>query len=154
MIFQHTIDKVLSGEKTQTRRIVKQDETLNRWGLDGENDTRINEVIAPRSKPLKWGYTLRNVYLVGKTYAVQPARGKPAVARILLTGIWQEDVRCISLDDAHAEGFADEFEFMRVWVAMHDKQIHKQQYWGMKSIMDRPAERYQVWVLTFKLVQA
>ncbi len=76
MIFQHTWEKVLSGEKTQTRRIYKRGEFTNCW----YDDMIINEVLIPQTKVDKYGMTMpRNVYLVGKTYAVQPGRGKRSV---------------------------------------------------------------------------
>ena len=74
MIFQHTWERVLSGDKTQTRRIVKWDESLVRPPLT---------VITPD----------RAKYQVGKTYAVQPARTKKGIARIQITGIRHEDAR-------------------------------------------------------------
>jgi hypothetical protein len=94
----------------------------------------------------------RDLWRVWSDYAVQPARTKPAVARIKLLGIERQDVRQISWQDARAEGFTDEFEFMRVWVAMHDKAVSKMQYWGMKSLQERPAHLYDAWVLRFELV--
>jgi hypothetical protein len=33
MIFQHTLDKVLSGQKTQTRRIIRPGEQRPRWNV-------------------------------------------------------------------------------------------------------------------------
>ncbi|MFA4974630.1 MAG: ASCH domain-containing protein [bacterium] len=41
---------------------------------------------------------------VGRTYAVQPGRGKPAVGRIRITAIRQQRVQDITAEDALAEG--------------------------------------------------
>ena len=72
MIFQHTIDQVLAGTKTQTRRVVD------------------------AGKPCK--------YDVGKTYSVQPGRGKKGVGRIHIVCINNEHVQDIHPADIHAEG--------------------------------------------------
>lgn len=103
MIFQHTIDLVLSGQKTQTRRIVKNGERpiYDRW--------QIKSIRAGRR--LKWK--------VGKTYAVQPQRGAKGVARIELLEIRRQDVRDISDEDVLAEGFAGRDQFLNVWRQMH-----------------------------------
>lgn len=60
MIFQHTWEHVLNGTKTQTRRIVK------------PNERQVATEFAVVTDD-------RAVYEVGKTYAVQPGRGKRAV---------------------------------------------------------------------------
>ena len=83
MIFgPELIDKVLSSEKTQTRRPVKYN------GTPGETWVR---------RPCR--------YEPGKTYAVQPGRGKKAVARIEVIGVWREKWRDIDEAQARAEGF-------------------------------------------------
>lgn len=160
MIFQHTWEKVISGEKTQTRRIVKPKEFSNEWGLGGENDETINEVLMPRTKVDKYGMTLpRNVYLLGKTYAVQPGRGKKQIARIRLKCIRLEDVREISDEDVKAEGFKSKTAFWSVWCKMHDKDTWDSQYELIRPdfvkgyIAHRPTEQYQAWVLTFEVVK-
>lgn len=126
MIFSHTWEKVLSGEKTQTRRLKK-----------------------PGQK--------RSVYKVGQTYAVQPGRGKKAVARIRITDIWEEDVRRISEKDVLAEGFLERRDFLGVWCKMHDTKW-ADSYNTMdldefaKALLARPVDRYLAWVLEFQLV--
>ncbi len=165
MIFQHTWEKVLSGEKVQTRRIALPEP-------DGTGDYPCEMIAWPmgimavqRIKPCqdRW----RIIYQVGKTYAVQPGRGKPAVARIQITDIRREDVRNISDGDAKAEGFDSVPSFYFVWASIHDKayvkaiatlnpadtwipSIHGP--WGA-GLSRRPAALYDAWVLTFKLVQ-
>lgn len=177
MIFQHTWEKVLSGEKTQTRRIVKPHDYINRWHLNGDDDCTINEILTPRKKPTKYE-TSRNVYLLGKTYAVQPGRGQKAIAHIEITDIRHEDVRCISDEDARAEGFDSPLDFLAKWTQMHDRQMQFDRddenwaddgtwnYWANRKwgkadslvmwsyLAVRPANRFMAWALTFKLVQA
>lgn len=171
MIFQRTWKQVLTGEKTQTRRLYK--------------------------SPF--------VYEIGKTYAVQPGRGKstlwwkildgvlcvnPAIewkptdtldgydyedmrrfdnratwrkhgyaeGRIQITDRRREDVRHISDADVIAEGFNNRGAFFDVWLAMHDTSAakiyssHAITPDARNYLWTRPAERYQAWVLTFCLV--
>ena len=150
MIFQHTWEKVLSGEKTQTRRLVK----LGQYGCLGTHADYT--MVADQNG--RW------VYQVGKDYAVQPGRGKPAVARIRITDIRREDVRYISEHDVCAEGFETSSDFFMTWCKMHDKgqmlPIIPDYFTGAivwqgcrSELLIRPAERYQAWILTFCLVE-
>lgn len=120
MIFFHTADKVLSGEKTQTRR-------------------------------------LKGNYAVGKTYSVQPGRGKKAVARIRITLIRREDVRWICYNDVLAEGFESSREFLALWVKLHDRTFREDPQLSdpafLMGLLDRPEELYLAWVLHFELVK-
>lgn len=144
MIFQHTIDKVLSGEKTQTRRIVKPTH-----GITGHAE---GTIITYKSIGL-WSF--------GNTYAVQPGRGKPAVARIRVTGLRREDVRSISHTDALAEGFDNKYYFLYTWISMHDKSVYREMLDATYDplspnhcplcLYDRPADRYDAWVIEFEL---
>lgn len=79
------IPKVLDGTKTQTRRPVKCEWTPATVSVD---EARL---------PCR--------YKVGKTYAVQPGRGKRGIARIKVLDVRRERWRDISVDDAVAEGF-------------------------------------------------
>jgi len=124
MIFAHTLDKVLANEKWQTRRIAKPDEKLYcESGLFGD-------LVAVRTT------SKRTVYAVGKTYAVQPNRGKKAVARIVIVGLRRQRVYEITEQDAQAEGFASRAEFLATWRTIH----------GQKASLSR-----SVWVVEFRL---
>jgi len=154
MIFQHTLDKVLNGTKTQTRRIVQPGDTvLNYWR---------NPISSFNAGGCEIGVVKRNgrdLWQAFNSYAVQMGRGKPAVARMLIRYIRREDVRCISHEDVIAEGFGDETEFLKIWIAMHDKSaldryIKSQDGFDRDMYLaGRPAERYDAWALTFAVVE-
>jgi len=145
MIFQHTWQQVLTGEKTQTRRLVKPVHCAwsNEFDIEGQPiDITDVRIVYEES------YATREVWRVGKTYAVQPGRGKKAVGRIRITAIRREALQDVSCDDALQEGAypygrgiwstAVE-EFAELWDSIHDKPGTT---WN-----DNPA----VWVLTFEL---
>ena len=119
MIFAHTLDKVLCGDKWQTRRLVKANEEL--FQPDQQPYVKLNG---------------RMVYQVGKSYAVQPNRGKKSVARIVLTGLRKEPVKAITAADALAEGFLSRDDFFATWLTIHGKNADLQ---------------LEVWVLEFSL---
>lgn len=170
MIFQHTWEKVLSGEKTQSRRIVKPEHQV------GLTDGWGGPILCVTTGKV---FHQKIVYGVGKDYAVQPGRTQKAIARIRITDIRHEDVRRISEEDAKAEGFTHPVEFLRVWSRMHDptfmlwfdERVHSFLWYAgsirkdpvigcgdwsdfQKAIASRSAERYDAWALTFELVRA
>ncbi len=78
----------------------------------------------------------RDKYRVGSSYAVQPARTQPAVARIRLLAIQHKNVAEITDAEAQVEGYATRDQFFEVWRQVHgEKQFHA-----------------DVWVLKFELV--
>lgn len=138
MIFQTegAIGKIIRGEKTQTRRIVKPRDFYEPEDVP---------VSAPAGV-FRWrepddGSSVP-VFIVAKSYAVQPERTKPGVwwhpgkpedgwydsshppigapLRIRITAIRREDVRTISEDDARAEGYKSAEKFLWDWAGMHD----------------------------------
>lgn len=113
MIFQHTHEAVLSGRKTQTRRIYNQETDC----LDGKiigTGENIRFLHAFYSKGrLKWG--------AWREYAVQPGRAKKAVGLIRITGMAIERLQSITEDDARAEGVASVEEFRALWDKIHRK---------------------------------
>ena len=123
------ISKIISGAKTQTRRIVKPGEILHGgpFTVDGTKFYETPRAVYTGAIPherLKW--------MVGRDYAVSPGRGKPGVwwypatrtwvhpsddqratgpgyagslpLRIRLLAIRQEALQDISEEDARAEG--------------------------------------------------
>jgi len=73
MIFQHTWQRVIQGQKTQTRRLVKTGDQGWIYGL-GFNGKPITYSAIIRNIPKE-----RVICQIDKTYAVQPGRGKPAL---------------------------------------------------------------------------
>ena len=144
MIFKQW-KQVLNGTKTQTRRPVKEHEEANRW--DVETDV-INEVIATYPKG-KWG-SWQSVYVVGKTYAVQPGRGKKAVGRIRITKISKRKLLEIVPSQIVAEGIR-----LEDGATIEDHIVAFANLWD--SIYKKPCrwkDNPEVWVLEFELVGA
>lgn len=107
MIFQHTIGKVLSGEKTVTSRVWKD----NYIPVYDEN-RRLSLVTSAVSG--------RKLYYPWQEHKVQPARGKKGVACIRIVRMWRGDVRDHNSNFVAKEGFANRNEFITTWQAMHD----------------------------------
>lgn len=123
MIFQYTLDALLSGAKTATSRLAKPGESVEY--------ARSGSIAAVKSHG-------RDKYRVGKTYAVQPGRTQPAVARIKLLGIKGQRVSETSIAEAKQEGFESRKAFFAQWREIHGED---------KLNAD-------VWLLTFELVPA
>jgi len=149
MLFQHTlIEKLITGQKTQTRRLYRS-ETLT---ADGVLMTAPNDHPTPRRK-----------YAVGHDYAVCPARGKPGLIidgkplRILITDIRFDWVVNISDQDARAEGFENPLEFWRVWcgiyckseIAYFSENIETTRAY-LKCIDPEP---FKAWAITFQIAK-
>lgn len=145
MIFQHTWEQVVSGAKTQTRRIVTKTQGIS---------AHAEGTVVTYHSVGKWG--------VGGVLAVMPARGVRGlrkVADIQITRICREDVRTISEADAVAEGFIDALDFWHTWVEMHDKAFYEtfkyaadMGYLREYGFFERPDKYYQAWALDFRVV--
>jgi hypothetical protein len=123
MIFQYSHEMVLDGTKTQTRRIVNDEESPIRVG---------DKIVGVRgARRVKWQ--------VGLTYAAQPGRTKKAIGHIKVISIRQERLQDVSEADAQAEGFRSREDFHRIWSSIHTKHGRR---WE-----DNPL----VWVLEFEL---
>lgn len=171
MIFKQ-VDAILTGQKWQTRRVCKPVESHNVWHLDDERENVIDEVVSVHPKPDKYGLRVYSKWVVGRTYAVVPKRGLPAVwwkadsfgdvswsdghitkragltlhgwqpARIRITAIRQERLQDITESDARAEGVNSVAEYSALWDSINGKT--KGARWA-----DNP----RVWVLEFELVR-
>ncbi len=95
MIFKQ-VDEILSGQKTQTRRVVKPGEFVYQHGNQNPDGIwAIDTVFTLIDNPEKYEYKDRIKWAVGRTYAVVPRRGKPAVWWAIVDGIpiWNHPVR-------------------------------------------------------------
>lgn len=130
--------KVLSGQKTQTRRPCQ--ETDQAVLVDG----KIDEVIAVFNDIHK-----RRKWKVGNVYAVQPGRGKKAIGHIKLLSIRQERVNEISEEDAKAEGVSS-------WTLPTGEKVYKPEFVSLWDSIYSGGMAYHtgpaVWALTFEKV--
>lgn len=58
-------------------------------------------------------------YQVGRSYAIQPGRGEPAVGRVLVKAVHAERLGDICDVDARAEGFSGRRDFLDYWQELH-----------------------------------
>lgn len=101
MIFSPDLaEKILAGEKTVTRRPRR-----------GSN---------PSGKPFGWVDDPCR-YKAGKTYAVQPGRGKKAVGHIRILSVKPQLMTDLDDDEARLEGFRNTGEFVAKWLAIYGK---------------------------------
>lgn len=153
--FQHTLRQLLTGEKTETSRICKlQDEAFSILGLWEDEGGEILSVYNHDQE--------RKVWVTGKDYAIQPARGVHSVGRYRVEAIWRQDVRMLTYAQVQAEGFFSLVAFLGVWSQMHDKPVEEfRRQCGLKNfnydamdeyMKNRPAERYQAWRMTIKVL--
>ncbi len=146
MIFKGTLDKVLDGTKTQTRRLVKDGDflqgpiKLSKYSYSGKYVIRNN----------------RTRFEAKKTYAVQPGRGKKSVGRIKIKSIHKEKLMHISITDCIAEGIeTTQAEAEGAHVPEHRQRFAE--LWD--SLYTDPSLKFNavppiyVWVLTFELVK-
>jgi hypothetical protein len=120
MIFQHTWQKVLSGQKTQTRRLARDTDRL--WTVEVED--RQPEKVLWRGDRAKWR--------TGRDYAVQPGRGKKAIGRIRLLDIRYQHLGHVKEVEARAEGYGSLNEFEEAWTRIHGYYDAEQPVWALE----------------------
>jgi len=133
MIFSETWEAVLEGRKTQTRRVAKDGDELRYWDA-------YTPYVYSRGRR-KWQ--------VGRTYAIQPGRGKKALGRFLLTDIHKERLQEITIEDAVAEGCL----YDTVGSFYHPDPIATFAF--LWDTIHKPGERFaddpEVWILTMEV---
>ena len=157
MIFRQW-EKVLSKDKTQTRRLRKPSHSTI--------PPRKDSVVVVRTNYVQGGaWRSRTLWVVGKNYAVQPPgepgskkRGEKSVGRITIEGIHSEPLQDISDEDLIKEGFycyediggavLDELQpdreaFIEAWDNMYKGEPDYR--WN-----DNPV----IWVIDFRLAYA
>ena len=125
------LELVLSGKKTQTRRPVKKGEKYVGLPYALGSPVHSIQMVKDTKGRLKWR--------VNNTYAICPGRGKPAVARMMITRIRCEPANAITSFDARAEGFENCHAFF-------DKL---RSLYGSNVDLNSP-----YWAITFELVQS
>lgn len=173
--------KILARQKTQTRRLIKNDANIQEE-LTGKSIRRVIQYSPgyPGGR-VKWE--------VGKTYAVQPDRGKPALwvnydhpcydidiwenittadkeiaakqgyqpGRIKITRIRAEQLQNISGADAVAEGI-DLYQSGRFWILSRDDNAVLAYMTLWNSLHTKKGTRWEdnpeVWVIEFELVDS
>lgn len=114
MIFQYTFTTVLKGQKTQTRRLMKEGDVAVQDDL--------NQIQAVHGHG-------REKWRVGKTYAVQTGRGHKAIASIRLKAIDAQKASDISKQEAMKEGYQTREEFLESWKMIHGEANLAAQVW-------------------------
>jgi hypothetical protein len=104
-------------------------------------------------------------FQVGKSYAVQPGRGRAARGRVLVTAVRLGLAGDVTFEDARAEGFRTRDEWRAAWVRLHDRAWLEQRCAysaegelvaepGDDALLERFAEWWadrRVWALTFRV---
>ena len=167
MIFQtaNAIDKILRREKTQTRRIVKGHAPQYIEGA-------IQAVYLSQGCP--------PVYEVGRTYAVQPGRGKRSVwycalnttegvdyhiltdgddAPLYEAGAKQLRIRILTIrrqdvrEISEADARAEGYEYRSAFLRAWCQMHCKKALTTEGTLQSRPAKFFQAWALTFEVAQ-
>lgn len=132
MIFKQ-IDEILTGRKTQTRRLWKDGDFAWIWGQANGEKLSYSLII---------GISGRIRYKRDHTYAIVPKRGAKGIGqRIRILQIRRERLQDITEADALAEGVGSVEEYKALWESINGKT--KWARWDAN-----PA----VWVLTFEVV--
>jgi hypothetical protein len=131
--------KVIAGLKTQTRRIVKDNEFA--CFVNGSNLVEVETIDDVGKVRVKW--------VVGKTYAIQPGRGKPTIGHLRLKQIRRESLQAISIKEIWLEGFGNK---------ERKTTNEKDWYSGLwdstnKTKGTRWEDNPDVWVLTFEVTK-
>jgi hypothetical protein len=154
MIFLHTLDKVLSGEKTATSRLWKED-----WFFPSdEYDRDVKSVVLSRKA---WDAgKIRKLYYVGQILSAQPNRGQKGVAKIRILQLQKRDVRSYSEAEIAAEGYGSALEFYKTWYGMHFPAYVKlldegrvTAEWWLDSMKAQIAKHNTALFIRFELVQ-
>jgi hypothetical protein len=144
MIFKDTWKLVLSGEKTQARRLVQPGDSAEY--NDPDNRDNITQVVRTADSGVP-----KVIFEVGKSYPIQSGPGKKTMSSIIITAIRRELLQDISENDALKEfpgASPDETmtdsqwavkAFSQMWDTWHPEEGARWQ--------DNP----EVWVIEFKL---
>lgn len=143
MLFEHTWKYVTSGQKTRTRRLVREGD----YAVMDETDPNrpILQVISTADAGVP-----KPLYEVGKTYSVQPGLAKKTVGNIRLTAIHRE-----RLQDLTEAEILKELPITSMEEGISDAQWALRTFMATWNIMNsEPGTRWEdnpeVWVLEFE----
>lgn len=108
------LEKVKTGDKTNTRRIAKDGERL---------------VIDPDGTKTVYDKRGRIKWQTGRDYGCWPGRGLRAECRYKLNDLREEIAGEISEADARAEGFANREAFLNAWDEINGKNQRQKRVW-------------------------
>lgn len=77
-------------------------------------------------------------YKAGKTYAVQPGRGKKAIGRIRVLSVRPELMTQLDDEEARLEGFKNTGEFAAKWLAIYGKGSWLDIVWRIEFTLADP----------------
>lgn len=142
MLFEHTWKYVISGQKTQNRRLVQEGDYAV---VDEADPNRILKVIRTADAGVP-----KPIFEVGKTYSVQPGPAKKTVGNIRLTAIRRE--RLQNLTEAES---LKELPITSLEAGVSDAQWALKTFMGSWNVMNSdPGRRWEdnpeVWVLEFE----
>ena len=138
MLFtQENAERVMRGKKTQTRRERKPSDNPI---------TRDGQIVAvERNTRLLWE--------VGRSYAVQPGRGKSTIGRI-----WLTEIRCQKLQDISEADICAELGCPQKWTGQEPEPYKRAFRTAFATLWDsinskghRWNDNPMVWALTFRL---
>jgi len=152
MIFKGTWEKVLDGTKTQTRRPVKTKKNQKEQSMMYLSETGEIIKVMHLIKIANEQYKERLLYEVGRTYAVQPGRGKKSLGKIKTMEIRIEKVQAISCIDMIAEGLKTNLRHIDATMHLLDqwRDLWNSLYEGTPYSWGKNPD---VWVLEFELVE-
>lgn len=160
VIFQFTHEAVLSGAKSQTSRLWRDNWEM---GYNGIGNTpkpydacySFSIIETQEGKSL----TYRKQYYIGQELSVQTARGTKGIAKIRILELTRRDVRSFDDEDYAREtgNYADSRDtlFWLTWLSMHDKPVYRQfseiQY--LSDVLNgRDKKHYDALVIRFELL--
>ena len=156
MLFKPDLcEAILQGRKTQTRRVVKQGELgcvyhhLQCLSIYLTPDDKLVYVMRP-SGILRWS--------IGRTYSIQPGRGKRGIGRIWLHHLGCERLQDITYEDIRAEGVSlppiDPDIMLTQYNGWRERRL-KDEFIKLWDTINKKGSRWEdnplVWVLTFTL---
>lgn len=148
MLFKPELIKlILKKKKTQTRRPSKDNESIDYIMVQKRHGNVVQKRLATQHHNKKGDLVLKTKYRIGKTYALQPGRGKPSIGRrILIKDIFKQKLLEISPSQAEKEGFESIDGFLRYFY-----KINQILFPDAPNFIHLSLPNPNVWVIKFEL---